>query len=45
MAVPEGFKTVTCYLPPEIAEQLFAYCFEHEITRNNKRGMDRIRAK
>ncbi len=38
MAVPEGFKTVTCYLPPEIAEQLKAYCFEHEITRNNKQG-------
>ncbi|MGK7882279.1 MAG: hypothetical protein AB4060_19590 [Crocosphaera sp.] len=38
MAVPENFKTVTCYLPPEIAEQLEAYCFEHEITRNNKRG-------
>ncbi len=38
MAVPENFKTVTCYLPPEIAEQLKAYCFEHEITRNNKRG-------
>ncbi len=38
MAVPEGYKTVTCYLPPEIAEQLEAYCFEHEITRNNKQG-------
>ncbi len=38
MAVPENYKTVTCYLPPEIAEQLKAYCFEHEITRNNKRG-------
>ena len=38
MAVPENYKTVTCYLPPEIAEQLEAYCFEHEITRNNKRG-------
>ncbi len=38
MAVPENYKTVTCYLPPEIAEQLKAYCFKHEITRNNKRG-------
>ncbi len=38
MAVPEGFKTVTCYLPPEIAEQLKAYCFKHEITRKNKQG-------
>ena len=38
MAVPDGYKTVTCYLPPEIAEQLEAYCFEHEITRNNKQG-------
>lgn len=38
MAVPEGFKTVTCYLPPEIAEQLEAYCFKHEITRKNKQG-------
>lgn len=38
MAVPEGFKTVTCYLPPELAEQLKAYCFKHEITRKNKQG-------
>ncbi len=38
MAVPEGFKTVTCYLPPELAEQLEAYCFKHEITRKNKQG-------
>ena len=38
MAVPEGYKTVTCYLPPELAEQLKAYCFEHEITRKNKQG-------
>ena len=38
MAVPPNYKTVTCYLPPEIAEQLKAYCFEHEITRNNKQG-------
>ncbi len=38
MAVPDDYKIVTCYLPPEIAEQLKAYCFEHEITRNNKRG-------
>ncbi len=38
MAVPENYKTVTCYLPPEIAEQLKAYCFEHEITRKNKQG-------
>lgn len=38
MAVPKGYKTVTCYLPPEIAEQLKAYCFKHEITRNNKQG-------
>ena len=38
MAVPPGYKTITCYLPPEIAEQLEAYCFEHEITRNNKQG-------
>ncbi len=38
MAVPEGYKTVTCYLPPEIAEQLEAYCFKHEITRKNKQG-------
>ena len=38
MAVPPGFKTVTCYLPPEIAEQLEAYCFKHEITRKNKQG-------
>ena len=38
MAGPENYKTVTCYLPPEIAEQLKAYCFEHEITRNNTRG-------
>ncbi|MDJ0661820.1 MAG: hypothetical protein QNJ42_20400 [Crocosphaera sp.] len=38
MAVPEDFKTVTCYLPPEIAEQLESYCFKHEITRNNKQG-------
>ena len=38
MAVPEGFKTVTCYLPPELAFELKAYCFEHEITRNNKQG-------
>jgi hypothetical protein len=38
MAVPEGYKTITCYLPPELAEQLEAYCFKHEITRNNKRG-------
>ena len=38
MAVPPGYKTVTCYLPPELAEQLKAYCFEHEITRKNKQG-------
>ena len=38
MAVPDSYKTITCYLPPEIAEQLEAYCFEHEITRNNKQG-------
>ncbi len=38
MAVPPGYKTVTCYLPPEIAEQLKAYCFKHEITRKNKQG-------
>ena len=38
MAVPEGFKTVTCYLPPELAEQLEAYCIKHEITRKNKQG-------
>ena len=38
MAVPEGYKTITCYLPPEIAEQLEAYCFKHEITRKNKQG-------
>ncbi|MGK7958838.1 MAG: hypothetical protein AB4063_26795 [Crocosphaera sp.] len=38
MAVPESFKTVTCYLHPEIAEQLKAYCFKHEITRKNKQG-------
>ncbi|MEL4894902.1 hypothetical protein [Crocosphaera sp. Alani8] len=38
MAVPEGFKTVTCYLPSEIAEQLKTYCFKHEITRKNKQG-------
>ena len=38
MAVPEGYKTVTCYLPPEIAQQLESYCFKHEITRNNKQG-------
>ena len=38
MAVPEGFKTVTCYLPPEIAEHLKAYCFKHDITRKNKQG-------
>ncbi len=38
MAVPDGYKTVTCYLPPEIAEQLEAYCFKHEITRKNKQG-------
>lgn len=38
MAVPPNYKTVTCYLPPELAEQLKAYCFEHEITRKNKQG-------
>ncbi len=38
MAVPDGYKTVTSYLPPELAEQLKAYCFEHEITRKNKQG-------
>ncbi len=38
MAVPPGYKTVTSYLPPEIAEQLKTYCFKHEITRKNKQG-------
>ncbi len=38
MAVPDDYKIVTCYLPPEIAEQLEAYCFKYEITRNNKLG-------
>jgi hypothetical protein len=38
MAVPPGYKTLTCYLPPELAEQLKAYCFKHEITRKNKQG-------
>ncbi len=38
MAVPPDYKTVTCYLPPEIAEQLKAYCFEYKITRKNKQG-------
>ncbi len=38
MAVPPNYKTVTCYLPPELTEQLKAYCFEHEITRKNKQG-------
>ncbi|MDJ0730529.1 MAG: hypothetical protein QNJ33_11120 [Crocosphaera sp.] len=38
MAVPPDYKTVTCYLPPEIAEKLSDYCFQHEITRKNKQG-------
>ena len=38
MAVPEGYKTVTSYLPPEIADKLSDYCFKHEITRKNKQG-------
>ena len=38
MAVPPNYKTVTCYLPPEIAQQLESYCFKHEITRKNKQG-------
>ena len=38
MTVPDDYKTITCYLPPELAEQLKAYCFKHEITRNNKQG-------
>ena len=38
MAVPPDYKTVTSYLPPELAEQLEAYCFKHEITRKNKHG-------
>ncbi len=38
MAVPEGYKTVTCYLPPDIKAKLDQYCLDHEITRKDKEG-------
>jgi hypothetical protein len=38
MAVPEGYKTITCYLPPDIAKRLEGYCLENQITRKDKQG-------
>ena len=38
MAVPHNYKTVSVYLPPELAQKVKDYAIEHNLTRKSKVG-------
>ncbi len=38
MAVPDNYRAVSVYLPPQLAEKIEGYAIEHGLTRRSKEG-------